>query len=326
MPTVLHHYLESIRHNLRLDVTSEQEIVDELETHIEDRLEELEKAGLSRDEAAKTCTDLLGSTKLVARQIYEAHSQGTWKQTLLASMPHFLFGILFALNWWQYIGWLSAVLALVFITTVYGWWRGRPTWVFPWLGYSLLPVIVVGILLLYLPRGWSLLTLLLYFPMALWWLYYIIAQTTKRDWLLSSVMLLPLPIIIGWFLTVAPGGKFTGYSVERVYDFAPWIGLSFLILALTIAAFIRLRQRWLRISLLIVSGILTLTIIGYYTYGKLALSTLIGLILIMWGLFLIPPLLERWGRKRIYRFKSERGNADHHAREVTDPESSSYHR
>ncbi|MFC2008045.1 hypothetical protein ACFLVB_05595 [Chloroflexota bacterium] len=325
MSSVLQHYLESIRHNIGLDVTGEREIIHELETHIEDRLQELEKAGLSRDEAVKTCSNLLGSAKLAARQIYQAHSQGTWKQTLLASMPHFLFGILFALNWWQYIGWLSTVVALVFATTVYGWWRGKPTWVFPWLGYSLLPVIVVGILLLYLPRGWSLLTLLLYFPMALWWLYYIIAQTAKRDWLLSSVMLLPLPIIIGWFLTVAPGGRFNEYSVQRVHDFALWIGLSFLILALTIAAFIRLRQRWLRISLLIVSGILTLTVIGYYTYGRLSLSTLIGLILIMWGLFLIPPLLERWGRKRMHRFKSEQGKVNHHEREVTKAESSGYH-
>lgn len=91
--------------------------------------------------------------------------------------------------------------------------------------------------------------------------------------------------------------------MERVNYFAPWIALSFLILALTIAAFIRLRQRWLRIALLIISGLLTLTTVVYYVGGKLDVQTFAGLILVMWGLFLIPPLLERWLRKSRRIFK-----------------------
>jgi cell division protein FtsW (lipid II flippase) len=110
-------------------------------------------------------------------------------------------------------------------------------------------------------------------------------------------MLLPTPIIIGWFLALAPGGRFTEDVLQRVYYFAPWIGLSFLILALTIAAFIRLRQRWLRIALLIISGLSTLTMVAYYAGGRLSLPTFVGLILVMWGLFLVPPLLERWLRR-----------------------------
>jgi len=304
MPTVLSHYLENIRDKLRLDSSEEREVINELETHIEDRLQELREAGLSEEEAAETCLGLLGSAKLVARQIYEAHSQGTWRQALLASMPHLLFGILFALNWWQHIGWLSVVLMLVLGIAIYGWWHGKPTWVFPWLGYSLLPVVVAGILLLYLPKGWSLLAILLYMPLALWWLYYIMAQTIRRDWLFSSVMLLPIPIIVGWVLAVEPQGRFTEYSMQRVYNFAPWIGLSFLALALAIAAFVRLRQRWLRIAILIISGLLTLTMIAYYTDGRLALPAFLILILAMWGLFLIPALLERRLRSGGQRFRS----------------------
>ena len=101
MVTELSHYLDSIKYNLRLDPSSEREVTSELETHIEDRLQELRQSGLSEEEAANTCVKLLGSAKLVARQIYEAHSRGTWRQALLASMPHLLFGLLFALNWWQ---------------------------------------------------------------------------------------------------------------------------------------------------------------------------------------------------------------------------------
>jgi hypothetical protein len=306
MTLELSHYLENIRYNSKLGLADEREVISELETHIEDSLQELTESGLSQEEAIKTCLGQMGSAKSVARQIYETYSQGSWQQVLLASMPHLLFGLLFVLNWWQYIGWLTVVLSLILGTTIYGWWHGKPAWVFSWLGYSLLPVLAVGLLLIYLPKGWSLLALPVYFLLALWWLIFIIIQSTRRDWLFGSLMLLPIPIIIGWFLAISPGARFTEYSLQRVYYFAPWIGLSFMALALTIGAFIRLRQRWLRIGLLIISGLLTLTLVVYYTHGRLNTPTFLGLILVMWGVFLIPPLLERWFRSGRPRFwKSE---------------------
>ena len=307
MTPELSHYIENIRYDSKLNLPDEREVISELQAHIEDRLQELTESGLSEEEAVKTCLEQIGSTKLVSQQVYEAYSQGSWKQVLLASMPHLLFGSLFALNWWQHIGWLSVLLLLVLGTAVYGWWHGKPTWVFPWLGYSLLPVLSVGLLLIYLPKGWSLLAIPLYIPLALWWLVHIVIQTTRRDWLFSSLMLLPIPIIIGWFLAVSPGARFTEYSLQRLYYFAPWIGLSFFILALTIATFIRLRQRWLRIGLLVISGLLTLMLIAYYTNGRLNTPTFLGLILVMWGVFLVPPLLERWLRNGRLRFWNRKG-------------------
>ncbi len=297
MTTALNHYLEIIRANLRIDLAEEKEVISELETHIEDKLQELKESGLSEEEAEKTCLGLLGSAKLIARQIYEAHSQGSWRQAFLAAMPHLLFAALFALNWWHHIGWLSIILVMVIGTSIYGWWHGKPAWVFPWLGYSLVPVAALGLILPYLPREWSLLTIPLYFLLTLWWMFCLVIQTTRRDWLLSSLMLLPMPIIVGWFLTLVPDAKITGQTFERINYFAPWIALSFLILALTIAAFIRLRQRWLRIALLSISGLLTLTLVVYYAGGRLSAQTFAGLILVMWGLFLVTPLLDRLLRK-----------------------------
>ncbi|OGO41025.1 MAG: hypothetical protein A2137_01040 [Chloroflexi bacterium RBG_16_58_8] len=292
-------YLTRIKYGARLEGSEEPGVMNELEAHMEDKLQELTESGLSEAEAIETCLGQMGSTKLIARQIYETYSQGSWKQVLLASMPHILFGLLFVLNWWHFAGWITVLLLLILATTVYGWWHGKPTWIFSWLGYTMLPVLAVGILLLYLPRGWSLLTLPLYFPLALWWLFRIIVQTTRRDWLFSSLMLLPLPILIGWFLAVSPSGKFTQASVQRVYDLAPWIGLSFIALALTIAAFIRLRQRWLRVALLATSGLMTLTLVVYYARERLNTSTFLGLMLVMWGVFLVPPLLDRLFRVRL---------------------------
>jgi hypothetical protein len=287
-------YLESIRGSAKLGPADENGVLSELKAHIEDRVEELTETGLTEEEALKTCLGQMGGIKLISRQIYEAYSQGSWKQVLLASMPHLLFGALFVLNWWHYPGWLSIVLVAILATTIYGWGRGKPTWLFPWLGYSLLPVLFAGMLLLYVPSGWSWLAIAIYFPLALWWLFRIIVQTTRRDWLLSTLMLLPLPIITGWFLAISPSGKINEYSLQRLYYFAPWIGLSFLILAATIAAFLRLRQRSLRVGLLAVSGMLTLTLVVYYSTGRLDTPTFFGLMLVMWGVFLAPPLLERF--------------------------------
>ena len=298
MVTILSNYLDTVRANLRLDLADEREVINELETHIEDKLEELTEAGLSEEEAANRCVALLGSAKLLARQIYDAHSQYTWRQTLLASMPHLLFGLLFALNWWQSIGWVLVTLVLIVSTVVYGWCRGKPAWLFPWLGYSLLPVVVAGLFLLWLPKGWSWLAILLYIPLALWLLYSVGVQTIKRDWLYSSLMLLPVPTIIGWLLAVKPEGKFPEYSVARVYDFAPLIGLSFLALALAVAMFMRVRQRWLKMAVLFISGLLTLVMVAYYTDGRLSLATFLVLLLLMLGLFVTPALLERKVRWR----------------------------
>jgi len=176
--------------------------------------------------------------------------------------------------------------------TVYGWWHGRPAWLSPWVGYSLLPVAVAGLLLLYLPKGWAWVAIVIYIPLALWLLYSITIRTIKRDWLYSALMLLPVPIIIGWFLAVAQEKGFPELSLEHIRDFAPWIGLSFLALAITSAVFIRLRQRWLKVAVLLISGLLLLIMVACYTEGRLGLPALFILMLVMVGLFLTPALLE----------------------------------
>jgi hypothetical protein len=293
MLTVLTNYLDSVRDNLRLDHSSEREVIQELEAHIEDELQELRESGLSEEEAASTCLTLLGSAKVVARHIYEAHSQGSWTQALLAASPHLLFGLLFALNWWRGIGWLLGMLALVLVMAVYGWWRGKPAWLFPWLGYSLVPVVAAALLLLYLPRSWSWVAILFYLPLALWLLYAITLQTIKKDWLYISLMLLPVPTVIGWFLAIEPINQLPEDWLQRMQDFAPWIGLTFLALGVTVATFIRLRKRWLRVSVLVVSGLITLTMVAYYTEGRLSITAFLILMVVMLLVLLSPSLVER---------------------------------
>jgi hypothetical protein len=170
-------------------------------------------------------------------------------------------------------------------------------------------VLAAGLLLVYLPRGWSLIVIPIYLPLAAWWLIHIIVQIVKKDWLFSSVMLLPIPIIVGWFLTISPDGKLTTATMQHATLLAPWIGLSFLALALTIAAFIRIRQRWLRIVLLVLSGMMTLTLVAHYTNGLLSTPMFVGLMLVMWGIFMVPPLLERRIRRGAGRIIKDRNTA-----------------
>jgi hypothetical protein len=299
-------YLESIRTRARLDRNDEPGVMSELAAHIEDKLHELTESGLSEEEAAKACIGQMGSIESIARQIYEAYSQGSWKQVLMAAMPHFTFGLLFMLSWWHYPQWLAIVLLLTIGMALYGWGHGKPAWVFPWLGYSLLPVITAGILLLYLPANWSFLRLIIYFPLAGWWFLRLIIQTTKKDWLLSTMMLLPLPIIVGWFMAIAPSGKMDEESLGMVNRYAPLIGMTFMVLAFTIGTFIRLRQRFLRISLLAVSGLLTLTVAIYLATGHINDACFIGPVLGMWAVLLIPPLLERQLRKGYLLFRKRK--------------------
>jgi hypothetical protein len=289
-PVALSDYLNTIRQNLRLGNAAESEIINELSSHIEDRLKELREKGLSDDEAAKACLRVMGSAKIVARQLYEAHSQGSWKQTLLAVMPHLLFGVFFALSWWPAAIWMLLVaVTLVFGAAIYGWWQKRATWLFSWLSYSMLPVILAGLAIFYLPPGWKWLAVIIYFPLAAYIIYKISVNTIKRDWLYSTLMMLPLPIAVAWFLVVGYEGKL---GLDYLRYFGPSIGISFLIIAVSVGIFIRLRQRSLKIAMLLVSGLFTLALVLYYAQGRLPLFAFVILTVVILGLFVTPAILE----------------------------------
>jgi hypothetical protein len=302
LATIINEYLDSIKDNLRLGSPDEKEIISELATHIEDEIQDLQENGLKEDEAVRTCLKLLGSAKSVARHIYEAHSQGTWQQAFFASLPHLFFALIFFLNWWR--GIIPVLLTLIVILgmAVYGWWHGRSNWLFPWLGYSLLPVIAAGLMLLYLPKGLAWVTCIVYVPLALWLILRVVSQTIKKDWMYLSLMLLPLPIIISWFAVTEWQGSLDISSVSRISSYVPWIAMSFLALAFGVISFVRIRRRWLKIAVLFMTGAITLTIIAAYANGQISFIKLLLLMLLLGSIFFIPALLEngvrsgRWGK------------------------------
>ena len=302
LSTTVNEYLNNVKNNLRLDPPAEKEVLTELANHIEDEVSELKQKGLYDEEAENTCIRFLGSAKTVARMIYEAHSQGTWKQALLTSLPHIIFGIIFILNWWRGITPVLITLIVILSIAVYGWWHGRSTWLFPWLGYSLLPVLAAGLSLLYLPAALSWVAILVYVPLALWLILRVVGQTIKKDWLYLSLMLLPLPVILAWFAVTEVHDASGIKGLINTESYGPWLGLSFLSLGFGVVTFVRIRKRWLKIAVLFMTGVITLTLVTSYAWGKISTVNFLLLILFTASLFLVPALLEngvksgKWGK------------------------------
>lgn len=296
MKLELNRYTQSLKEHLRLDPTSETEVMRELEAHVEDSCQEMQHAGLPEDEALEKSLILLGSAKTVARQIYEAHNQGTWRQALLAAIPHLFFAIMFALKWWMGITWLPIMFAVILGIGLYGWCHGKPSWLFPWLSYSLFPVVAAGVSLLYLPSAWAWVTLALYIPSVLWLLSFITIKFMRRDWSYSALMLLPASAFAGWFLAAGQKASFPGFKINFMYDFAPWTGLTFMVLAVSVALFIRLPQRWLRIATLVTAGVL-ISLVTILASNQLGLASFIGLVVLILSFLLIPAFVERKVRR-----------------------------
>ena len=253
-------YLSILKNYLKLDPGIENDVLRELEGHIEDRAHDLEEEGLSEDEAMEKIARILGPPKIVAQQIYEVYSQGTWRQTFFAAFPHFVIAILFAMHWWQHTFWIFTTIILAICTVIYGLCHGKPTWLFPWLGYLLVPVIAIGIVFIYLPGNWTTFAALAYLPAAFFIVLLVAKQTIKKDWLFVSLMLLPLPVILGWVIALKMEASFI--HPDKVNESASWIALSFIVLALTVAVFIRVRKRWIKTGALLVPVLLILSLVA----------------------------------------------------------------
>ncbi len=238
------HYLNRFKASLKIDHTIRDGVAEELYTHLEDRTQELEEKGLSREEASKIAVQSLGSPELIAEQIYETHAQGSWKEAIFSALPHLLVALLFTSYYWRNIVYVSIILALIVGIAIYGWQRGKPIWLFPWLGYYLMPVVVSAILLLSLPQGWGWIAALIYIPLALFVFIHIVRQTARRDWLYASLMLAPMLVTFTWFSSLGRGNELLASDwIVRLQTNALWIVISFVALAAATIAFIRLKQR-----------------------------------------------------------------------------------
>jgi hypothetical protein len=102
---------------------------------------------------------------------------------------------------------------------------------------------------------------------------------------------MPVPIVLGWTLALSINGKIL--DTEHLYEMGTLIALSFAILALSVVVFVRVKQRWLKLWVLIIPELLVLAMVVFSSsdsinfIGWLLLSALAVIFI------LGPALLER---------------------------------
>ena len=295
--SIISHYLNRFKDCLHIDQTIRDGVAEELYTHLEEKTQELEENGLSREEAGKIAVQSLGSPELIAQQIYETHAQGSWKEALFSALPHLLVALLFTSYYWQNIIYASIILASTVGIAIYGWHRGKPIWLFPWLGYYLMPVVITGILLLSLPQGWGWIAALIYIPLALFVFIHIVRQTARRDWLYASLMLAPMLVTLTWFSSLGTGNELlTSDWIARLQTNALWIVISFIALAGATIAFIRLKARRYKILSLLIPPLIILLSVTLASRGSINSW---GWLILLFSLFAFA--IPVWMQARAYQ-------------------------
>jgi hypothetical protein len=264
---------------------------------------------MSEVEAAKLATEHFGRPEAIARKIYEVHSRGNWQGALFAAMPHLFVALFFAWHLWSSPGWLAALLVSILAIAAYGWWHGKPSWLYPWLGYCLVPILVAALFSFYVlgqalfyflagsgpePDPWMLLASFACILLALWLLVSLVTKAVQRDWLYGSLMVLPLPALACWLLVLRQGG-FLEYNEQYLQNSASWLALSFLVLAVGVAAFIRLGQRRLKGGALAGAGLSIFLILAYINPGGLS-SMWLGVAALLSMAFLFSPAVLKHRR------------------------------
>ena len=264
----LQSYLHGLTRKLKLDPRTNRDIVLELQGHLEEKIQELQEEGLSYSEALSRAVRDLGHPDLIARGMYSVHSRGSWRDIILAALPHLLLASLFALHLWNRYLLVAVLLVAVTLVAMRGWKSGRPKWTYTWLGYSMAaPALSWLMALAALGYGaWRYFTtgalpfsppvyllIIAYIPFSLWMMGNVVLKVVRQDWLLASLTALPFPFLTSWILFPNwPGGLLASSNPEvRAADADR--ALVFLALAVTTGVFLKLGHRVLKIALLTMS-------------------------------------------------------------------------
>jgi hypothetical protein len=300
-------YLHEVHAHLNLEPQTERRVLHELYSHLREKMNELEVAGCPEQECAREALDSFGSPRLVARLTYEAFSRGSWVEALVSAQPHLIVTALFLTHYWRRPVFLVGAVALLALTTCLAWLRGKPNWLFSWASYVLISLLaaayasrrLAGQALAYLLQGegepsalWALLPLAGLYALSFWLLVAVTARALRRDWVLASLLLLPLPIAGIWVFNVerlAPLLRSLDMDPHR-WDTA--MAAVFLVLALASALIVRLRQRVLKVGALLSIGGGCAALVAHSVWSELGLVALAAVGLVVLGFAWSPALLK----------------------------------
>jgi hypothetical protein len=302
-------YLDRVRANLHLDPRKEQRVISELDTHFQEKVSELTEGGMNEEEAARMAVASFGDARAIARLMYEAYSSGSWIEAFITCQPHFFVAALFATHFWHNPLMLAAALTVITLITILGWRNGSPTWMYSWAGYAFFPLLMIAFLvrhpigqtLLYLFQGgtqpapvWEIVLIVLFCACILWLVASSAVRVAKRDWLFVSLMLLPLPVLAIWALTVEQFGdslfRLNGVLAEPFLRWDAAMAFFCMVLGVTSALFVRLRQRVLKAGAVILIGIVSGALVVRSIWADISVTRLITVSFFL-CLVLMSPLV-----------------------------------
>jgi len=300
-------YLSEVKLHLHLDPATEMQVMRELCGYFQEKTEELQEAGLSEKEATSIAIQDCGRPRVIAQRMYEAYSKGSWMEAALAFLPHLIIAGLFLSHLWRHP--IVAPVFFLFIVgvTLYGWWHGKPSWLYPWIGYSLALLLIGGYVSRHIfvqatsfllwqgetfPSIWILLPISAMCLFSIWIIIRTTIRVARRDWILASLMLVPLPIVGGWLLTLEQAGGLLRGSAELSHLPDISMAQALIMLGVTSAAFIMLRQRVLKVGALVSLGSIALAMIAHNLWGNLGFLSLLLTSLCLLLFLLSPALIE----------------------------------
>jgi hypothetical protein len=296
------HYLDEVKSRLYLRREVECQLIHELDSYFEEKIADLQKQGIPEEQAARKAIEDCGPPEKLSRLLYEACSRGSWTIALKLSLPHFLAAALFASSSLHKLEILLLAFAIVSSVSLYGWRRLIPDWLYSWVGYALLPLFGGGFLLL--PLVWDTLTSVLSgnmipavgillviaacYMIGMWLVLRISMTVIKRDWLLASLMLAPVPIIGCWLFHLQQTTGMNG--VASLPDLNQPVAQGLLLLGITSVLFIRLRPRLLKAGAIITVSSISMLSVGQSLWGNLGFWGLMGLSIFSLIFFLVPAV------------------------------------
>jgi hypothetical protein len=305
-------YLDEIRTHLHLDPDTESRVISELYSHLQDKVSELQERGVSELEATREALASFGAARAIARLTYEAYSRGSWMEALISCQPHMIVAALFATHVWRQPVMLGLASAAIVLIAALGSRRGTPTWLYSWMGYAVFPFLILASMswdpvvrtVTYVVKGtgtpaplWELVLLGALCIFTIWLVASTTVKTAKRDWILASLMLLPLPVLAIWLITVSHSDGFI-FNVLRSFEvrFSRWdTAMAFFCTTLGVASvlFIRVRQRALKAGSIFAVGIIGGAAAVRSFWGAAGVPELLLLSLALLAFLTSPLLLQR---------------------------------
>ena len=269
MSALTHRYFAALCRQLHLEPRAQNEIVYELQSHVEEKTRELIEAGVSSEEALDHALNGLGPSGSVANEFYAVHSRVSWHHTALAVLPHILISLMFALHLWSTPLWVVLMLVVAVAISAFGWRMGPPKWTYPWLGYCLVaPVVSWGLAMSAVGYGaWGVLSKgslplsipiyvasFLYIALSLWVVIKIVSRVARPDWVMASITVLPIPFLAYWFFYFYNASETLTSSAQPLHEVDSSAAIVFLVLAAATALFFRVGRRVVRVALLVITA------------------------------------------------------------------------